>query len=73
MVTQKPFHILPQNLLKEAAFHLLLLDKLSLGVRFGVGVKLPRLKLIKIMLETWNLVHTHAQSHKIYLLVPRPS
>ena len=41
-----------------------------LGARFevGRGVKLARLKLIRIMLETWNLVHkfTHIFSFRKY-------
>ena len=48
-----------------------------LGVRFEVGgVNLPRLKLVRIMLETWNLVreYTHKFSLRKYIfLVPRPS
>ena len=36
----------------------------SLGVRFEVGgVKLPRLKLVRIMLETWHLVRKYTHTH----------
>ena len=49
-----------------------------LGVHFEVGVSkfTPCLKLVRIMLETWNLVREYTQKfslRKYIFLVPRPS